>query len=142
VVPSCTYQAPGSNTVQRAFPGVRLESFLKSFTNNTFTTICKGDLSDGLVQIAQLLKTVIGSPCIDSELATPYQCSVLDVANFGKTNETRTVIGQCDASGDKPCWSLAVDAAKCGAGKLALNVDRGGQTPAPNTHVIANCVTK
>lgn len=142
VVPSCTYQAPGSNTVQRAFPGVRLESFLKSFNNNTFTTICKGDLSDGLVQIAQLLKTVIGSPCIESELAEPYQCSVLDVANYGKPTETRTVIGQCDGSADKPCWSLAVDAAKCGAGKLALNVDRGGQTAAPNTHVIANCVTK
>lgn len=141
VVPSCTYRAPGSTTDQRAFPGVRLDAFLKSFSNTTSTTICKGDLSDGLVQIAQLLKTVIGSPCIDSELSMPYQCSVLDVVNFGKPNETRTVIGQCDGGGEKPCWSLAPDAQKCG-NKLALNIDRGGATAAPNTHVVANCVTK
>ncbi len=141
VVPSCTYQAPGSNTVQRAFPGVRLEEFLNSFTHSTLTTICKSDLSESLLQIAELLKTVIGSPCINNELAEPYQCSVLDVANFGKDNETRKVIGQCDASGELPCWALGQDAMKCGT-KLALNIERGGITPPPDTHVIANCVTK
>ena len=70
-------------------------------------TICKSDLSDGLLQIAELLKTVIGSPCINNKLAEPYQCSVLDVANYGKEGETRTVIGQCEAGVDKiPCWKL------------------------------------
>lgn len=138
LVPSCTYQGA---RLQRAFPGVRLETFLKSFPNNTTTTICKSDLSDALVQIAELLKTVIGSPCIDSELAEPYQCSVLDVAAFGKPNETRTVIGECGRTTDKPCWSLGPDVAKCG-NKLALNIDRGGVVPPRDTHVIANCVTK
>lgn len=143
LVPSCTYQAPGggSNNAQKAAPGIRLETFLKSFPNNTTTTICKSDLSDALVQIAELLKTVIGSPCIDSELAEPYQCSVLDVAAFGKPNETRTVIGECGRTTDKPCWSLGPDVAKCG-NKLALNIDRGGVVPPRDTHVIANCVTK
>lgn len=143
LVPSCTYQAPGggSSTAQKAAPGIRLETFLKSFNNNTVTTICKSDLSDGLVQIAELLKTVIGSPCIDSELAEPYQCSVLDVAAFGKPNETRTVIGECGRTTEKPCWSLGPDVAKCG-NKLALNIDRAGVVPPKDTHVIANCVTK
>jgi hypothetical protein len=141
LVPSCTYQAPGGGNLQRAAPGVRLETFLKSFQNTTSTTICKNDLSDGLVQIAQLLKTVVGSPCIDSDLAEPYQCSVLDVAAFGKPNETRTVIGQCGFTTEKPCWSLALDPAKCGT-KLALNIDRAGVVPAKDTHVVANCVTK
>jgi hypothetical protein len=145
LVPSCTYQVPRSDVVQRAFPAVRTEAFLKSFPNTTTTTICKGDLSDGLLQVATLLKTVIGSPCIDSVLAEPYQCSVLDVANLGKTNETRAVIARCDASHSvKPCWALEVDAAKCAAtpSKLALLVDRGGVVPPKDTHVIANCVTK
>jgi hypothetical protein len=140
LVPSCTYQAPVGG-LQRADPGVRLETFLKSFTNTTTTTICKSDLSDGLVQIAQLLKTIIGSPCIDSDLAEPYQCSVLDVAAFGKPNETRTVIGQCGFTTEKPCWSLALDAPKCGT-KLALNIDRAGVVPPKDTHIVANCVTK
>lgn len=143
VAPSCTYQAPGGGSqLQRAFPGVRLTQFLNQFTNSTSTTICKSDLSDGLLQIAELLKTVIGSPCINNKLAEPYQCSVLDVANFGKPGETRSVIGQCEAGVNKiPCWKLENDADKCGT-KLALNIERGGQAPAPNTHVIANCVTE
>lgn len=141
LVPSCSYQAPGSNKLQKAAPGVRLETFLKSFPNTTTSTICKSDLSDSLVQIAQLLKTVIGSPCIDSELAEPYQCSVLDVAAFGKPNETRTVIGECGKTTEKPCWSLGPDTAKCGT-KLALNIDRAGVVPPKDTHIIANCVTK
>jgi hypothetical protein len=143
VAPSCTYQAPGgSSTLQRAAPGVRLTEFLDQFNNSTTTTICKSDLSDGLLQIAELLKTVIGSPCINNELAIPYQCSVLDVQGYGKPEETRTVIGQCEAGVNKiPCWSLGLDAQKCGT-KLALNIERGGVTPPDNTHVIANCVTK
>ncbi len=143
LVPSCTYQPPaGSSKLQRAFPGVRLTQFIDQFTNSTSTTICKSDLSDGLLQIAELLKTVIGSPCINNKLAVPYQCSVLDVANYGKDGETRSVIGQCEAGVDKiPCWKLENDQEKCGA-KLALNIERGGQAPGPNTHVIANCVTE
>jgi hypothetical protein len=141
VVPSCTYQAPGGGT-QRAAPGVRLEQFLGAFRNSTFTTICKQDLSDSLLQIAELLKSVIGSPCINNELAEPYQCSVLDVGNFGKPNKTHSIIGQCaPGDTDRPCWSLGLDPMKCGT-KLALNIDRGGMTPLPDTHVIANCVTK
>ncbi|HRC55631.1 MAG TPA: VWA domain-containing protein [Kofleriaceae bacterium] len=142
LVPSCTYQGA---TLQRAFPAVRTAAFLKAFPQTTFTTICKQDLSDGLVQIAQLLKTIIGSPCIDSDLATPYQCAVSDVTNPGKPNQTEVRIPQCDqAHSVKPCWTLDADVAKCAATKsqLALNIDRGGTVPAANTHVIANCVTK
>ena len=145
LVPSCTYQAPGSDKLQRAYPAVRLSTFLKGFTQSTVTTICKSDLSDGMVQIAQLLKTIIGSPCIDSDLAEPYQCAVSDVTNPGKTNQVEVRIPQCDgAHSVKPCWTLDVDNAKCAAtkSKLALNIDRGGAVPATNTHVIANCVTK
>jgi hypothetical protein len=144
VVPSCTYQRSPSDPLQRAFPAVRTNQFLKSFPNSTTTTICKGDLTDGLVQIATLLKSVIGSPCIDSDLADPIQCSVVDVTNQGKANETRTVLGQCDASASvKPCWRLTQDLQKCAntRTKLALTVERNG-TASPDTHVLVNCVTK
>jgi hypothetical protein len=147
LVPSCTYTGTvnGKMISQSAFPAIRTTSFLNAFPNSTTTTICKEDLSDGLLQVAQLLKSVIGSPCIDSKLATPYQCSVSDVVNPGKPERTETVIARCDATKSvKPCWSLEVDNAKCGvtASKLALLVDRGGVTPPENTHVIANCVTE
>ena len=97
------------------------------------------------MQIAQLLKTIIGSPCIDANLAQPLQCAVSDVTNPGKENQVEVRIPQCDATHSvKPCWVMEPDAAKCAATThhLALTGDRGGAVPATNTHVIANCVTE
>ncbi len=143
LVPSCQYQGP--NGTQRAYPGVRLETFLRGFPQTTTTTICNSDLSGGLEQIARLLKTVIGSPCMDSNLALPPQCNVSDVVNPGKPTEKETRIPPCDDSHSvKPCWTLDRDTNKCAATatQLALNIDRGGAIPADGTYVQANCVTE
>ena len=56
--------------------------------------------------IAQLLKSVIGDPCIEGKLSDvdpntagpQYDCSVSDVSNQGKPTQTETVIPQCDAN--------------------------------------------
>ncbi len=141
---SCTYQ--GAGVAQVADPPTRLKFFLDQFPNrSTFTTICQQDLSGGLQQIAQLLKTVLGDPCITGKLkGPPYECSVSDVTNQGKSNQTEMIVPACNATNtNTPCWRIETDAANCtGSDHFVLKVDRGNTTPAPDTHEIAYCVTE
>ncbi len=155
VAHSCSYV--GASGPEVADPSIRLKQFLDSFPNrSTFSTICQQDLSGGLTQIAQLLRTVIGSPCIEGKLAdvdpdtdgNQYDCSVSDVTNFGKSNQSETVLPQCNnaatpaSSSNKPCWSIQTDAMNCMEGDhLTLKIERA-QAPAPDTHVISYCVTE
>ena len=152
---SCNY-TDSSNQTEVADPAVRIKQLLDSFPNrNTFSTVCQQDLSGGLQLIAQLLKAVIGSPCVDGTLAdvdpnTPgpqYDCSVSDVTNFGKTNQMETVLPECNNLGDppsstnKPCWAIETDTMNCTGGQhLTLKVERS-QAPPPDDHVISYCVT-
>jgi hypothetical protein len=156
VAHSCSYIG-GNGTAEVADPSIRLVEFLNQFPNrNTFSTICQQDLSGSLTQIAQLLRTVIGSPCIEGKLAdvdpvTPgdqFDCSVSDVRNFGKANQAETVLPQCNNDGDptastnKPCWSIQTDLMNCAAEpNLTLKVERN-EAPAADTHVVSYCVTE
>ena len=140
---SCNY-TDVMGVVEVADPPVRISQFLSQFPNrNTQTTICQQDLSGGLQQIAQLLKLVIGSPCIDGKLAgPPYQCAVSDVTNEGKPNQTESIIPECDQSmSNTPCWHIITDTMNCTAGDhLTLKIERTVQPP-PDTDVEADCVT-
>ena len=142
---SCTYQSPTG--VQVADPPVRIKFFLDQFPNrSTFTTICQPNLSEGLQQIAQLLKTALGNPCIEGDLKEPFDCSVSDVTNYLKPTQMETVLPQCDASSSvKPCWKIDTDPVKCPSpdypDNYILVVDRS-VAPPPDTHMIAYCVTE
>ena len=150
---SCSYQ--GANGTEVADPPIRIKFLLDQFPNrSTFTTICQQNLADGLTLIAQLLKTVLGSPCIEGDLAdvdpnTPgeqFDCSVSYVSNYGRPNQTETVLPECNAPGpqatNKPCWHIAVDAMKCSmAPNLALKTE-DSMSPPPDTHTVAYCVTE
>ncbi|HEU4612575.1 MAG TPA: hypothetical protein VFS15_10880 [Kofleriaceae bacterium] len=156
VAHSCTYN--GASGQEVADPSTRLKQFLDQFPNrSTFSTICQQDLSGALIQIAQLLRTVIGSPCIEGNLADvdpntdgpQYDCSVSDVTNYGKANQTEQVLPQCNGSSpdytdstNKPCWSIQTDTMNCMvAPNLTLKIVRD-QAPPDNTHVISYCVTE
>jgi hypothetical protein len=156
VAHSCSYIG-ASGQPEVADPSIRLLDLLNQFPNrNTYSTICQQDLSGALTQIAQLLRTVIGSPCIEGNLSdvdptTPgdqYDCSVSDVRNFGKANQSETVLPQCNndsapaSSTNKPCWSIQMDTMNCTvAPNLTLKIERN-EAPAADTHVISYCVTE
>lgn len=155
VAHSCTYQ--GAMGPEVADPSIRMLQFFDGFPNrSTFNTICQQDLSGALTQIAQLLRTVIGSPCIEGKLAdvdpnTPgnqYDCSVSDVTNFGKANQSENVLPACnnagtpDSSTNKPCWAIVPDPMNCMSGaNLTLKIVRSEAPPA-DTHVVSYCVTE
>jgi hypothetical protein len=152
VAHSCTYQ--GSIGTEVADPPVRIKFFLDQFPNrSTFTTICQQDLSGGLQLIAALLKAVIGDPCIEGKLADvdptmpgdQFDCSVSDVTNAHKLNQSETIIPQCTGTGPYsplPCWRIATDTANCpNSDHYILKIERA-MAPPPETTIFANCVTE
>ncbi len=156
---SCRYEGADGvlNTAddEVADPPIRLSFFLSQFPNrSTQETICQADLSGGLQQIGELLKAAVGNPCIEGTLAdvdpnTPgdqFECTVSYVNNFGKPNQTETVLPQCIGTGDaatnKPCWELVVDAMQCPQGSNLILKVNDDSAPPTDTHIIANCVTQ
>jgi hypothetical protein len=156
IMHSCSYIA-GTGQPEVADPAVRMTHLLGLFPGrSTSSTACQQDLSGALTQFAQLIRTQIGSPCFDIPLAdvdptTPgpqYDCSVSDIRNPGRANQTEAVLPQCNnamsapASTNKPCWSIQVDTMNCAASpNLAIVVERT-EAPAADTHVIVDCVSE
>ncbi|HEX7838788.1 MAG TPA: hypothetical protein VF469_15030 [Kofleriaceae bacterium] len=156
---SCSYVVSPTDT-EVADPPIRTKFFLDQFPNrSTFTTICQKDLSGGLQQIGDLLKTALGDPCIEGKLADvdpdtagpQYDCSVSVVTNPGQTTQKETILPLCtpqDASAtNQPCWHLTVDAMACpnAPDHIVLKVEGkdNPQNPLPqDAHIRANCVTE
>ena len=162
---SCTYN--GATGVEVADPPIRLKFFLDQFPNrSTFSQICQQDLSGGLQQIGDLLKTVIGDPCIEGKLADvdqqaagkQYDCSVSSVTDPGTAMQKENIMPRCtpedSTATNQPCWHLVSDPAACPCsvpeqgGVCATNAEHytlkieGKDSLAKDTHVIANCVTE
>jgi hypothetical protein len=152
---SCNYIGADTKT-EVADPPVRLRFFLDQFPNrSTFATICQRDLRGGLVQIGDLLKTVIGDPCIEGKLAdvdpnTPgpqYDCSVSTVIDTGTGATNEQILPQCTPDTgtptNAPCWHLVFDDTKCpNSDHFLLTVEPGNTAFNLDTHVLANCVTE
>jgi hypothetical protein len=134
-----------------ADPPIRLRFFLDQFPNrSTFASICQQDLSGGLQQIGELLRTVIGDPCIEGKIkvgGTPeqpeYECAVSTV----RAGATETLMAKCPAGGgaatDAPCWHIElVDPSVCpNSDHLRLKVERQDSLP-KDSHIVASCVTQ
>jgi hypothetical protein len=117
---SCSYTDRKGKT-EVADPPIRIKSFLDQFSGrSTFSSICQQDLSGGLRQIGELLRAVIGDPCIEGRLAdvdpatpgTQFDCSVSQTS----PNLATKILPQCPATvtdSDKPCWHIDLDPAQC-----------------------------
>lgn len=150
---SCTYvggdiNGDGLPDPEVADPPIRLQFFLDQFPNrSTFATICQKNLSGGLQQIGELLKTVIGDPCIEGKLAdvdpntggAQYECSVSRV-----TGDEEKIVPACPGPlPTDPCWRIATDAASCpNSDHLVLKIDNQDRIMEQDSHILANCVTE
>jgi hypothetical protein len=137
----------------KADPGIRLRAFFESFVDrNTFSTICDDDYTDALDQIAQLLRTVLGYPCLTGELvdkdpSTPAldpDCQFSYITRPGQVDMVDRPLPACDAGlTNQPCWHLVLDADLCEAMPTQLKViveDPG--TPPPDTIIRGGCVVR
>ncbi|HEY5922441.1 MAG TPA: hypothetical protein VIV11_12255 [Kofleriaceae bacterium] len=149
VAHSCSYVA--GTAVEVADPAVRLRQFLAQFPNrNTVTTVCNEDLSGALILIAELVKQVVGTNCVEVDDIDPapgfqVDCVVAEVQNYGHVNQTERVLLQCDnladppASTIKPCWWLKEDATACPvASQRLLQIERS-EPPPEGTQILAYC---
>jgi hypothetical protein len=144
-----------------AAPGVRFAHFLGQFPNrNTFVSICNEDLSDALIQVAQLLARIIGNPCLDGKVdatdlapdkpGIQIDCAVSDTRYPNTPMQEATPLRRCDmmadgstpifAGGDTPCWYVVEDLTNCADtfSHLVLTIMRNSDPPT-GTHVIARC---
>jgi hypothetical protein len=132
---SCSYQ--GAAGVEVADPAVRIGQFLNQFARKTFATICQQDLSGALTQVANDLRSLIGSACITQTLAQPLDCIVTE-----EVGTTKTMFPACNngaSSTNKPCWELVSDPVNCALGDhMALKIERT-QAPDPNAVVVMRC---
>lgn len=146
LAPSC------SSASGEATPAVRLSWFASQFPNrNTLVSICNSDISDAMIQVAELLARVIGNPCLQGPLdvtdlrpnvpGLQLDCQVSDVMYPQTDQQTETPLPRCElAGGARPCWRVEEDAASCPDTEthLVLYVDRADYAP-NGTHVIARC---
>jgi len=158
---SCSFTINGHDQV--ADPGVRQKYFIDQFgTHGKLTSICQSDFSDAMTEIAQLLARVVGTPCLEGNVASAdinptepglqLDCQVSDVKFPDSANPTETVIDRCpmkDATtpdtSHVPCWWTDVEPAVCTIAlnsptHIALHVERGGADAPVGTFVVAKCV--
>ena len=135
-----------------AAPGVRLKTFFDQFPNrNTITTICNEDLTDALVQVADLLIEVIGNPCLSGDIKVDDNgdpiCTVVDRTRPNTDSEVQTPIAHCanndPGAGPTPCWYTQPNPEDCNKPEHVLGdeiqVERGGQSVPTNTSVEVRC---
>ncbi len=144
----------------KADPAVRDAYFVSQFgVQGKFVSICQDNFDDALDQIAKLLAKVIGTPCLDDDVAvvdidpsTPgiqLECLVYDKNTNTSGGTVETVIPRCDMVDENtpktdkvPCWWTNIDHNKCmdSATGLTLHVERGGSDPPATTRVVARCI--
>jgi hypothetical protein len=88
----------------------RLAAFADQFPNrNTRVTLCD-DLTPLAAIAGQLLKSVLGQPCIEEKLAEPLECNAW-LAD--PTSDDSVLMPACSAANPDRCWELRSDPQNC-----------------------------
>jgi len=136
---TCSYQ--GASGAQHAAAAIRTTAFLAEFPDrSTAATICDGDLTPALVQVSELLVSVLGDTCFEGEVAdldpgtdgVQYDCSVTTMQD----GQEVAVLPSCAFDDTQACWTLEENAL-CGV-SMALAIDWHGQAHA-DLEVAASC---
>ncbi len=145
LAPSCATPAGDAD------PGVRLSVFLDQFAESEQASICDGDLSGPVDDIAQRFAEILASPCVGGNIRDMQpdqpgiqpQCSVSDVEHPGTDAEQEYPLPACDGGqANAPCWYMEPSEECEGVTPtgLALEVERADTAPPPGTRIRARCV--
>lgn len=117
LAPSCEETGLGE-----ADPAIRLNQFITSFRTNTSTTICDNDLTQALVQIADLLAERLGTPCLAETITDPPECVAWVEDSDG---DNQVLIPEC---GSPPCYRFLQpsEVPQCD-GTLGVEFDPGSE---------------
>ncbi len=117
-----------------ATPALRVHSFVNSFAQTSFFSICQDNFSDAMKRIGEKIRIAIGPPCVDAPLADSnlqnktfdIECSVVDRMPTAM-GYNDTPLPECKV-GRKPCWAAVPDK-MCTASGYRIDVQR--VTPPP-----------
>jgi hypothetical protein len=143
--PSCDTAAGNAD------PGVRIQAFLDQFANRASTSICDGDLSGPIEELAARVLPAL-YPCVRGQLldTQPDQpgiqpdCVVADVTAPGTSEEVETLVAPCDADrSNAPCWTME-PAPQCSATDtgLLLHIERADLRPPEGSQLRVRCQAK
>ncbi len=122
-------------------PGIRLDAFLQSLSGRAAYSKCQDDYGQSLAGIAESITESMASvaclsgPLRDSQPETDGMqpiCEVVDVANLNQPSEQRQPLSWCADVSALPCYRFEPAEARCGAGGMALSVDREEQDTSGN----------
>jgi hypothetical protein len=128
-------------------PALRVKAFVDSFTHGTLQTVCQNNFTAALQAIGDLVKGVVGDPCLsrklyDTDLMKPGVQPECVVADRLPGNPPRdTPLPLCGAGGKRPCWSLIPDANGCQVSGFKVQIDRGGQMAPAGIQQLIKCRT-
>ncbi len=134
-----------------AAPSLRLQEFVRAFgTNGTLDSICSDDFSGALSRIAEALKRVVKDTCVTGLIDTDPNTAGLQAdcvveepvpIDNGESFQPQ-IVPACTPNGPKPCWNLLPPGSgNACSDKFAIDIDRGGRDPAPNTLQAIKCRT-
>jgi hypothetical protein len=137
----------GSSSAQ---PAVRLMELANLFPNRAVTSSsCASDLTGAVVQVAQLLRTVQGSPCLPKDVIEPIMCQV-DEVRVPAIDDAELVreLAQCDnaespeGSTNLPCFAIVDDQRFCSADQSPYRVDLYPRTrpSSDNIWIVVKCL--
>lgn len=152
--PSCSYRAAldrSRSGPQTARPAVRLQAFADLFPNrSTVTSLCDNDLSDALVQLADLLAVNLGNPCIqgvpvdvdEERSGTQPSCQLSWFVDYRGPDQVETPLAPCSAVSGLPCWR-PIDDPNCTDYPSGISVEVVTDQPWPRrSTVVAQCLVE
>lgn len=137
--------APACPSETMEWPAIRLRAFLDLFPQRSTTTdVCGDDWSDLMMLIAELLRTVLGFPCIEARVdlepempGVQAECVISEV--HGKEER---ILPACTSDEppdtERPCWRMYEDAG-CDELGFRFEVLRGRENVPLGTWVRARC---
>jgi hypothetical protein len=124
-------------------PGVRETQFANAFSNSIIGSICDGDYSQSMNQIAAKLGQFFAPPCIDSVIQKNAQgnpdCSVIENLTDASGNQTQVALQNCkENQNTPPCWTLVPGTNGCTGQSLQVN-DSGANMMAASENSAITC---
>ncbi len=123
-------------------PGVREAQFANAFRNSIIGSICDGDYSQSMNQIAAKLSQFFTPPCIDSKLQNDAlgnpDCSVIQNLTDASGHQSHVAIENCNENGNTaPCWTLEPGTNGCTGQELKVKDSAANMTAASEDSTIS-----
>jgi hypothetical protein len=108
-----------------AQPGVRIAAAAETFRRHVLASACADSYVDPMIGIARHIRSLIGDPCLTTDVALPVDCEAADELVDGP----RITIPACSDTMTEDCFTLVDDATCSTSHHLRVDVTRTTAAP-------------